>query len=415
MSLFRAETEQARATAWLGRVVLVRPLSFSLMTAIALAMASVVGAYFVLGDYTRKARVVGTLAPADGLVKVVTQQPGRVQDLGIVEGVEVERHELLLSVVDARASEAVPQPGTAYTRGVQERRRALVQQHAYIEAAMRTEHAGFAQRRAGIERELEQLEREIGGQEGRLRLAERSLDRLRELREVGFVSALALDREAESSLEHQGRLQSMRRTRLALQRERDALDFESSSARSRAQAQLEGMQIQRAVLEQERIERELQHRIDIIAPSRGIVSTVLVEPGQAVSAGTTLATIIPAGAPLEAHLFAPSRAIGFVQPGQEVLLRYPAYPHQKFGAYRGRITSISRSATPPGELGFSPADGSREPLYRIKVDLAAQEIEAYGRAEPLKAGMQVEADILLDRRRLIEWIFEPLLSLSGRA
>ena len=28
--------------------------------------------------------------------------------------------------------------------------------------------------------------------------------------------------------------------------------------------------------------------------------------------------------------------------------------------------------------------------------------------------MQVEADILLDRRRLIEWIFEPLISLSGR-
>jgi membrane fusion protein len=29
--------------------------------------------------------------------------------------------------------------------------------------------------------------------------------------------------------------------------------------------------------------------------------------------------------------------------------------------------------------------------------------------------MQIEADILLDRRRLIEWIFEPLLGLAGRA
>ena len=49
------------------------------------------------------------------------------------------------------------------------------------------------------------------------------------------------------------------------------------------------------------------------------------------------------------------------------------------------------------------------------MDLPAQAIDAYGKPEPLKAGMQVEADILLDRRRLIEWIFEPLLSLSGRA
>jgi membrane fusion protein len=69
---------------------------------------------------------------------------------------------------------------------------------------------------------------------------------------------------------------------------------------------------------------------------------------------------------------------------------------------------------PPGDLGFTPADGSREPLYRIKVRLASQSIDAYGHAEALKAGMQVEADILLDRRRLIEWIFEPLISLSGR-
>ena len=56
-----------------------------------------------------------------------------------------------------------------------------------------------------------------------------------------------------------------------------------------------------------------------------------------------------------------------------------------------------------------------EPLYRIKAELASQSVSAYGRAQPLQAGMQVEADILLDRRRLIEWIFEPLLSLAGRA
>jgi membrane fusion protein len=29
--------------------------------------------------------------------------------------------------------------------------------------------------------------------------------------------------------------------------------------------------------------------------------------------------------------------------------------------------------------------------------------------------MQVEADVLLDRRRLIEWVFEPVFSLAGRA
>ena len=80
-----------------------------------------------------------------------------------------------------------------------------------------------------------------------------------------------------------------------------------------------------------------------------------------------------------------------------------------------RIIGIARNPLAPSDLGFTPPDGSREPLYRIKVELESQSIGAYGKPEPLRPGMQVEADILLDRRRLIEWIFEPILSLAGRA
>ena len=156
-------------------------------------------------------------------------------------------------------------------------------------------------------------------------------------------------------------------------------------------------------------------RVAIIAPARGLIATVLVEPGQMVTAGTPLATLIPADAELEAHLFSPSRSIGFVREGQDVLLRYLAYPYQKFGQQRASVVAISRNPMLAAELGFTPIDGTREPLYRIKAALEAQAVRAYGRLEPLQPGMQVEADILLDRRRLIEWIFEPLLSLAGRA
>ena len=76
-------------------------------------------------------------------------------------------------------------------------------------------------------------------------------------------------------------------------------------------------------------------------------------------------------------------------------------------AQDGSGTNNANFATPP--------DGSREPLYRIKARLDSQAVAAYGRFEPLQPGMQVEADILLDRRRLIEWIFEPILGLAGRA
>ncbi|HUP28752.1 MAG TPA: HlyD family efflux transporter periplasmic adaptor subunit [Usitatibacter sp.] len=415
MSFFRSEPEEARASAWLGRVLLARPLSFSVFAGFAVAMALALGAYFIFGDYTRKARVQGALAPTEGVVRIVAQQPGRVEQLSIAEGDEVRGDALLLSVVDARASHSVYDVGAAISRRVSERQAALAQQREFILAALAAEQSGLGQRRAGMAREIEQLERELEGQRSRLTLAERGAARVLKLEEMGFVSPSAGDREREAALDQESRLEAMRRTRVALMRERGALDFEIATALARARAQLSALDVQRASVDQERLERDLQHRVAVVAPAPGIVATVLVEPGQTVSAGTTLATIIPQGAPLEAHLYAPSRSVGFVRPGQEVLLRYTSYPHQKFGSQRGRIASVSRHAMPPGDLGFVPADGSREPLYRIKVELAAQSIDAYGRQEPLKAGMQVEADILLDRRRLIEWVFEPLLSLSGRA
>ena len=241
------------------------------------------------------------------------------------------------------------------------------------------------------------------------------MDRARRLEDIGFLSPAALDRERDAALDHEGRLEAMRRTRLALEREHGALDFELQAARSRARAQLAGIDVQRASLDQERIERDLQYHAAIVAPASGVIATVLVEPGQMVTPGTPLATIIPANAILEAHLYSPSRSIGFVRAGQEVLLRYLAYPHQKFGMHKATVIAVSRNPMLPGELGFTPLDGSREPLYRIKVALEGQAIRAYGSLEPLQPGMQVEADILLDRRRLIEWIFEPLLSLAGRA
>jgi membrane fusion protein len=105
-----------------------------------------------------------------------------------------------------------------------------------------------------------------------------------------------------------------------------------------------------------------------------------------------------------------------------VLLRYQAYPYQKFGQQSGRVLQVARTPLQATELAGVPLAGvsstastvSAEPLYRITVALQRQDVAAYGQAQPLAAGMQLEADVQLDRRRLIEWLFEPLLGLGDR-
>jgi len=132
---------------------------------------------------------------------------------------------------------------------------------------------------------------------------------------------------------------------------------------------------------------------------------------------------VPPDMRLEAQLYGPSRAVGFVRPGQRVLLRYQAYPYQRFGHYEGVVASVSRAALSPGELppqlaGMTGLTGlaagqAAEPIYRITVRLASQTVTAYGAEVPLQPGMMLEADVALERRRLFEWVLDPLYALKG--
>jgi membrane fusion protein len=139
-----------------------------------------------------------------------------------------------------------------------------------------------------------------------------------------------------------------------------------------------------------------------------------------VAAGTALASLLPAQTRMLAQLYAPSSAVGFVRPGQAVQLRYQAFPYQRFGQQKGQVLQVSRTPLGASELArlALPATLSQgpasEPLYRITVQLERQTVEAYGQEQALAVGMQLDADVLLERRRLIEWIFEPLLSLARR-
>jgi hypothetical protein len=97
--------------------------------------------------------------------------------------------------------------------------------------------------------------------------------------------------------------------------------------------------------------------------------------GQAVDGTRALLNLVPADAKLEARLYAPSRTVGFVRPGDTVLLRYQSFPFQKFGQPEGVVTSVSNNAVTSTELaGFQIPDvPPGEPVYAIVVRLKAAE------------------------------------------
>jgi membrane fusion protein len=142
------------------------------------------------------------------------------------------------------------------------------------------------------------------------------------------------------------------------------------------------------------------------------VTALQAEAGQPVEPTHPVLTIIPVGATLEAELLVPSRAIGFVHPGQRVRLAYEAFPLERFGVYWGTITGVSEVVLRPDDLAgpVHPA----EPSYRARVRLDRGDVDAAGQVVPLQPDMEVSADILLERRSILAWIMRPLLDVWRR-
>jgi membrane fusion protein len=145
----------------------------------------------------------------------------------------------------------------------------------------------------------------------------------------------------------------------------------------------------------------------------GRIAALPVSGGQPVSAGATLAVMTPVEGRLEAELLAPSRAIGFIREGQEVRLQLQAFPYQRFRTLAGKVKSVSGTVIGPSDVSI-PGLSVHEPVFRVRVSLAAEEIMAYGQSHPLQPGMLLTAEVVLDRQNLLRWLFDPLYAVSRK-
>lgn len=421
-SLFRREAIEHRQGQWLGNIQLVRPVTITVLTGTALASAVLVAAYLGLGEYTRKARVSGYLVPDSGIVRLVPPQAAVVLERRASEGQSVRRGDVLFVLsVDRATLDGDTEASVKASLTARER---SLQGAAHQRLRLLDEQRHAADRRIdGMRRELSQIDAEAELQRQRLALAQSAHSRLESLLRDNFISEAQIQTKTEELLALQAELQGLQRRRAAHLRELDSLQAELRELPIRSQVQQGEIDRDLAALAQEAAESEARRRIVVRAPQDGVISAVLAEPGQSVNTSVALASMVPAEARLQAHLYAPSNAVGFVRADQAVALRYDAFPYQKFGHQLGKVVQVSRTPLQTSELADLPLPGvltgtalgiGGEPLYRITVRLDRQTVSAYGEPQPLTAGMQLQADVMLERRRLIEWIFEPLLGVAGR-
>lgn len=420
LKLFRDEVLRERQSQWLGSVLLAPRISHRMFAAFSVLMLASVLSLLFFGEYTRKAKVHGWLVPNRGLTQIVAPQAGVVTRVDVRPGAHVTKGMPLVHLSTEVETSMAGATREQIVQHLRDRLSSMAAERRRQEQLFRQRQADRSAELASSRNERRQLDHQIELQQERERFAKRTFAQLRELRERQLITEDRVQRAEQDSLDQAVNLQSLMRNRANLDRDILKLEAELHELPVTAATQLGEIDRNISALEQQLADAEARREIVITAPNDGTVTQIQTSSGNAATPAVPLMSIVPAGSTLEAQLFSPSRAIGFVRPGQRVVLRYDAFPYQKFGLYEGTVADISRSALSPSEFpqqlsGLTTLYGTNEPIYRITVKLAQQSAIAYGAKVPLQPGMQLDADIRIETRRLIDWVLDPLYTLTGRS
>jgi membrane fusion protein len=410
--LFRREAIDTQRQRLLGDAILTQPLSFLALTLFLVSAVILIGVLISLGSYARKETVSGFLSPDTGIVKIHAPRIGIVGRLHVTEGQVVQEDTPLLTLLGDRVTGAGIDVDDEMLRAIDaqldeiEIRNSLeVRRHEADKERLAAELNGLKAERGAIDQQLS-VQRKL------LNSLQVNYERVRQIVDKGFISSDEYMAREENLLTNKQLLANLLQKKSVNLRQSRQIELAIEHAPLESDQRLSELTSTQADLLLQKTELQARRSINITAPIAGKVAALRAIAGASTGTELPLLTLLPDGGKLEAHLFVPTRAIGFVRIGQEVRLLYDAFDYRHFGIHVGEISRISSSAFSPAEIQA----GIRisEPTYRVTVQISEQQVEAYGQQFSLQAGMLLSADIVLEKRSLINWIMEPLIRLRGR-
>lgn len=411
-SLFRPKALQAQQQRLEGQVSIVQPVSSSVLCFCLVFILCSLILVLQQAQFSRKETVVGYLKPSSGVVRIHSQRSAVIKQLYVQDGAKVAEGQKL-ALLSSDEYLAAGQSLTEYLQTSVSLQLLLnTQKRHYVIQSVAQQRQQLSTQIDNIKQQFADNQRQQTLVSERISLQTRRLTSQQQLVLKGHLSKLQLEQLQDQHLmlqqqlaEVQALAQSIRQQQIQLENQLQRLPVEQ-------QRQLQQLQAERLELEQQKTELLARGEVLVTAPVAGRVTNLVVSMGQHLQGSQVLMQLLPETGFLYAHLLVPTRAFGFVQPGQTTWLRFDAFPYQRFGLYQGKISQLSKAVLMAQDPD-SPVQ-IQEPVYQVQVQLDQQFIEAYGEKLPLQAGMLLSADIVLEQRSVLSWLLEPLISLKGR-
>jgi membrane fusion protein len=408
-ALFRQEAiDFQRLNREWGQVAQLQPLSTKIFAWFITAATAIVITALFLGQYSRKETVVGYLTPTSGTSKIFVPQRGTIREVQVIEGQQVHEGQTLLTIDTDQIAASGLDVNATMLDTLRSQKGLLARQIAAEEEREKSERERLTAMINGFEVEISQLQAQLKIQGERIRVEEEFVASATELKKEGYMADADYKRRQQAFLEQKQNQNSLNQQLAARQNQLTETRYSLQQLPTVMAGKIQVLRSELATTEQRITEISGRRAYVIRAPTQGRVSMLQATVGQFADPRQLQMEIVPTDSVLQAELFVPTRAIGFVQPGQAVRILYDAFPYQQFGAYRGRVLNISQTI-----LTRSDTSGPielKEPAYRVTAALDRPDIDAYGKKIPLQADMLLRADIILEKRSLVSWLLDPLLS-----
>ena len=176
--------------------------------------------------------------------------------------------------------------------------------------------------------------------------------------------------------------------------------------------------------------RVKQRQMVLKSPIAGTVSALSVTTvGQVVSAGEQIMRIVPDRMGMEIECYIPNRDIGFVRLGQEAVVKVESLPFTRYGTIEAKVARIASDAIPEPDAdqtegnairstrdrGFAGAERTQNLVFPATLHLEVRSVVADGIAVPLSPGMAVKVEIKTGSRRILEYVFAPLVQIASES
>ena len=171
-------------------------------------------------------------------------------------------------------------------------------------------------------------------------------------------------------------------------------------------------------------------RMSLTSPIDGTVYGLSVTTiGQVAGSGEELMRIVPEGAVLEIECYLANKDVGFVKVGQQAVVKIESFPFTRYGTMPATVERVANDAIPEpdaqaAESGpsrprkdqtFGGAQRTQNLVFPVTLRPERTVMSVDGQKIPLTPGMAVDVEIATGNRRILEYLFSPLVETAAQA